>query len=429
MNPMKVVTVHRGARDGYQVARGLAEAGLLEALVTDLYWPADRAWARGLERITGKGVTEALRCRYADHLPSKSVVRCGGSGLSSLLLSKARCLPFEWERQAVRWCDRSLGEKAGRIATQRGAALLSYSYYGSSSFSHYHGDQPRILFQLHPHPARVRKILRDERMLHPECASSLEKEWELALPEAEFNELVSEAAMADYWLVASTFTKQTLIDEGIPAKRIATVPYGIDLTRFTPRHQPRDAGAPLRLLFVGTLSQRKGIKYLIQAMESLPAGAAELTVCGRAVDDLELFRQSKVPIRLYPSISAEGLLEAYRSADVFVFPSLAEGFAQVLLEAMASGLPIISTRRTAAADLIRHGEEGFIIESGSASELAMHIEKFLQDPGKSRLMGAAARRRAEYFTWERFRQGVAGYVEGVLSGSWEGSVEEPCFQF
>jgi glycosyltransferase involved in cell wall biosynthesis len=425
---MKVVTVHRGSRDGYQVASALEEAGLLEALVTDLYWPADRAWARGFERITGEKVKEALRCRYAELLPSDSVVGCQGSGLSSLLFNKARWLPFEWESKAVRWCDASLGKRAGRIASRNKAALLSYSYYGHSAFSNYSGDQPRILFQLHPHPAQVRKILRHERQLHPDCASSLDKEWELALPESDFDRLVEEARMADYWLVASSFTKQTLIAEGIPAGRIAIVPYGIDLTRFAPRSQPREAGGPLRLLFVGTLSQRKGIKYLIQALESLPSGAVELTICGRAVDDLELFRQCKVPIHLHPSISAEGLLDAYRSADVFVFPSLAEGFAQVLLEAMASGLPIITTTRTAGPDLIRPGREGFIIEPGSASELAIHIEKFLQDPSRIQTMGAAARHRAELFTWERFRRGVSGFVTSVLSGSLDERVPETCSQ-
>ncbi len=428
VHSMKVVTVHRGSRDGYQVAGALEEAGLLDALVTDLYWPADRGWARGLERIAGRRVKDVLRCRYAEHVPSHSVVSCGGSGFSSMVLNKMGWLPFEWRSKAVRWCDTSLGHRAGRIATRKKAALLSYSYYGHSAFSSYQGDQPRILFQLHPHPAQVRKILGHERLLHPDCASSLDKEWELALPEADFERLVREVQMPDYWLVASNFTKQTLVAEGIPGTRIATVPYGIDFTKFTPRSQPRDARGPLRLLFVGTLSQRKGIKYLLQALDALPKGAAELTLCGRAVDDLELFRQSKVPIHLHPSISAEGLLDAYRAADLFVFPSMAEGFAQVLLEAMASGLPILSTSRTAAPDLIRQGVEGFIVEPGNAVDLAVHIEKFLRDPRRIQSMGAAARRRAEHFTWARFRQGVASFVNHVLTGSPEEIAPETCFQ-
>src|SRR6202035_1290708 len=102
---MKVVTVHRGSRDGYQVARALEEAGLLEALVTDLYWPADRGWAQGLERLGKAKLSNLLRRRYAENVPSDSVVSCWGSGVSSLALSKIPELSFDWKRDAVRWCD------------------------------------------------------------------------------------------------------------------------------------------------------------------------------------------------------------------------------------------------------------------------------------------------------------------------------------
>lgn len=311
------------------------------------------------------------------------------------------------------------------MASDRNAALLSYSYYGHSAFSAYTGNQPRILFQLHPHPASVRAILSRERSLHPDCASSLDKEWELALPVEDFDRLVEEPAMADYWLVASQFTKKTLMENGIPEERIAVIPYGIDLLKYSPLKSARTARRPLQLLFVGTLGQRKGIKYLRDALDLLPAGSVELTVCGRPVDDLSLLRNSRTPIRLRPAVSAEGLLEAYRNADVFVFPSLAEGFAQVLLEAMASGLPVIATDRTAAPDLIRHGEQGYVIEAGSAQDLAAHIEKFLRNPNDVVTMGAAARERAEFFTWERFRQQVAEVVAGALRAS-PSSLFQPC---
>jgi glycosyltransferase involved in cell wall biosynthesis len=426
---MKVVTVHRGARDGYQVARALAEAGLLETLVTDLYWPADRSWAQKLERLARGKLSDLLRRRYAENVASDSVVSCWGSGVSSLVMSKIDGLSFGWKRDAVRWCDRSLGQRAGMLASDRNTAILSYSYYGHSAFSNFSGSQPRILFQLHPHPASVRAILQRERRLHPDCSASLDKEWELALPPEDFDRLVEEAAMADHWLVASQFTKRTLIEAGTPAERVAVIPYGTDLVKFS-HANTRDcpAGRPLRLLFVGTLSQRKGVKYLLEALELLPQGVVELALCGRAVDDLALFRD-RSQVRVYPSISDQGLLGAYRNADVFVFPSLAEGFGHVLLEAMASGLPIISTDRTAAPDLIRHGEEGFLVEAGSSSDLAVHIEKFLKRPDLVPSMGAAARRRAELFTWNRFRRGVIEFVTSVLYGVSADSVSQPCLRF
>ena len=417
---MKAVTVHRGSRDGYQVARALSEAGLLETLVTDLYWPADCPWARKLEQTVPASVRAALNCRWSEGLPSGSVESCWLPGLAAYLAYERHWLGFDGARKAVRRCDGALGRRAGRIARDRNAAILAYSYYGHSAFSCEGGaldgeGRPRILFQLHPHPAAVRSILQRERRLHPDCAVSLDKEWELALPEGDYLRLASEAAMAHHVITASNFTKSTLIDAGVAAERIAVVPYGIDSDRYTPGTRARGAREPLQLLFVGTLGQRKGIKYLVQALEMLPRDAVELTVCGRAVDDLEIFRRSPARIRLLPSVSAEGLLEAYRNADVFVFPSLAEGFAQVILEALASGLPVIATMRTAAPDLIRHGREGFIIEPGSAAELAAHIEEFLRLPEMLAPMRAAARRRAEHFSWSLFRQEIAKFVGGVLN--------------
>ena len=189
---MKVVVVHRGSRDGYQVAASLAEAGMLEALVTDLYWPAARPWAKVVERISPRQLTTVLHQRHAPLVSSDSVVRCTTSGLSSFAMSKIIQMPFSWRRDAVRWCDRSLGRRAGQIASRWRTALLAYSYYAHSAFSRYTGDQPRILFQLHPHPATVRAILKRERDLHPDCAPSLDKEWELALPPEDFNQLVAD---------------------------------------------------------------------------------------------------------------------------------------------------------------------------------------------------------------------------------------------
>jgi glycosyltransferase involved in cell wall biosynthesis len=427
---VKIVTVHRGARDGYHVARALAEAGLLETLVTDLYWPSDRSWARGLDAITRLHYSELLQRRHAENVPSDCVKSCWGSGASSLLLSKMDRLPFTWKRKAVRWCDNTLGQTAGRIASERGAALLSYSYYGHSAFSRFTGKQPRILFQLHPHPVSVRTILEKERQLYPDCAASLDKEWELALPEADFNRLAEEPSMADYWLAASQFTKRTLTDAGIPGERIAVVPYGTDLSKFAPGVQRTGlSGRPLRLLFVGTLGQRKGVRYLLEALETFSPGAVELTLCGRPVDDLSLFRNARVAVRVCPSISEPALLEAYRHTDLFVFPSLAEGFGHVLLEAMASGLPILATDRTAAPDLIRHGEEGFLLKAGSSSDLAFHIEKFLSRPALLKTMGAAARNRAEFFTWSKFRQGVVDFVDSINSGAAQTRTLQPCSRY
>ena len=134
----------------------------------------------------------------------------------------------------MRHCDRQLGKRAAQIANASGSALLSYSYYGYSAFTYFRRELPRILFQLHPHPLSARTILEGERAVHPDSAPSLNREWELALPETDFQALVQESRMADHWICASSFTKQTLVENGAAAERIHVVPYGVDLERFQP---------------------------------------------------------------------------------------------------------------------------------------------------------------------------------------------------
>ncbi len=412
----RAVVVHSGARDNYQVARALDEAGQLEALVTDLYWPAERSWAAATARYLPASLRTQLGQRYAPCLRSDHVRQLALRGLATLLADKQRHLPFRWRQQLMRRTDAALGREAGRLARRSGATLLSYSYYGYHAFSEC--PTPGMLFQLHPHPGSMRRILEAELARHPDCAESLGKEWELSLPEEDFERLVDETRMAAHFLVASSFTRATLVENGTPADAITVIPYGVDTRHFSPAQARRvPAGGPLRLLFVGRINQRKGIKYLLEALRLLREQNVQnipeitLTVCGRVVDGLELFKPFAGQVEVRPSVSAAELLAAYREADLFVFPSVAEGFGQVLLESLACGLPVLSTTSTAAPDLIEDGVQGFLVEPGRADLLAERIAWAASHPEALLAMRGAARARAEQFTWGRFRAGVAQAFE------------------
>lgn len=420
MNSRKVVVVHRGARDAYQVARAMRDAGMLERLVTDLY--CDDGVARAMDSFLSTRLASRLAARLPALLraglqgrsipgvPGSSVRTCAVSGLLALAFEKVEQVPFNWRRSATRWCDHDLGQTAGRLATRRDAGLLSYSYYGYSGFGSFRSEKPAILFQLHPHPASVRRLLLDELEAHPDCAESIRKEWELALPEEDYLRLVEETRMARHWLAASTFTRQTLEENGIPGKDIQVIPYGVDLQRFHDAPGLGSTKGPLKLLFVGTINQRKGIKYLLEALRLLPGRHVELTVCGRAVDDLRLFRSFVSQVRVRPSVSHAELVHAYRSSDLFVFPSIAEGFGHVLLESLACGLPVLSTTHTAAPDLLTEGEDGWVVPPRRPDLLAERIEWALAHRPALYDMKTAARRKAEQFTWDQFRQGVVRAV-------------------
>lgn len=410
----RAVVVHAGARDAYQVALALAERGMLESLVTDLFWAEDSSVERLLGKLLPRKLRSLLLQRSAAGLSFRQVRLRALGGLWSLALEKSPWAPLSLRRRTQRRLDAVLGRSAGCLARSRGAGLVTYSYYGYDAISQFKG--PALLFQLHPHPATMRRILQQELLDHPDCAASLKQEWELALPEEDYQHLVRETQMASRFLVASSFTRASLVEHGADPASISVVPYGVDLERFRPAPLPRatKGSKRLELLFVGRINQRKGIKYLLEALRLLDTEEVHLTVCGRVLDDLALFRPFGDRVTIRPSVSADELLLAYQSADLFVFPSVAEGFGQVLLESLACGLPILSTTRTAAPDLITDGVEGFIVEPRDPEALAQRIRWALSHREELEAMRQSARACAEQFTWGRFRNEIGSAVVNYL---------------
>ena len=398
----KAVVVHAGARDAYQVALALNESDLLETFVTDLFVPSERTWIK-----TAASFSPALGnmlARRTAAIPAKRIHLKLLDGLRNIALEKLPNVPLHLRRSVQRSADANLGRAAGTLARQRGAGLITYSYYGYDAIKAY--GEPAMLFQVHPHPATMRRILSAELAAHPDCSVSLEQEWELALPPEDYNHLVAETSMAAKYIVASSFTRASLVEHGTRPEDITVVPYGVDLERFRPAASAPQ-NAKLELLFVGRINQRKGIKYLLEAMSLLRSDKVHLTVCGRVVDDLALFKPYADRITIRPSVSSADLIAAYQAADLFVFPSVAEGFAQVLLESLACGLPILSTTHTAAPDLIEDGVQGFILEPRRADLIAERIDWALNHRAQLAEMRMEARLRAEHFTWQLFRTQIA----------------------
>jgi hypothetical protein len=413
----KVVVVHNGARDRYQVALALSQAGLLQCLVTDFFWSEETRMGRWLARRLPERVLSVLRQRSAPGLPKSQVKTCFSAGIGGYLLDKAHMVPFGARRWYTRKTDARLGRMAGRIARQSESQVLSYSYYGFDAFKA--AGRPGMLFQMHPHPETMRSLLLEELDANPDCAASLEQEWELNLPPDDFQRLVEESKMSARSLAASSFTRSSLMANGVNGDSVKVVPYGIDLHKFHPDLSlERPITGSLKLLFVGRINQRKGVKYLLQAMSLLPDANIELTVCGRVLDGLELFERESARVRVRPSVSTAELVKAYQQADLFVLPSIGEGFGQVLLEALACGLPILSTTHTAAPDLIQDGVEGFIVEPRRPEPLAERMEWALRHREELRAMRAAARDCAERFPWSRFHAEVVRNVRALINTNW-----------
>jgi alpha-maltose-1-phosphate synthase len=256
----------------------------------------------------------------------------------------------------------------------------------------------------------ARDVLIEEAERQPAWASTLIGNNDSPAKTARKDE---ELALADRVYVASTYTLKTLSSAPGFSAPVEVIPYGAPLRPASaPRRTEREGRGPLRVIFVGSLGQRKGLSYLFDACRSLGA-TVELTVIGTlpletcAALETELKRER---VRWIPSCPHAQVLAEMAAHDVFVFPSLFEGFGLVLLEAMAMGLPIIATPHTAAPDLIDDGEEGFLVPIRSAEAIAEKLDRLQRDRALINSMGAKAAKRAATFTWENYGSRLAASV-------------------
>ncbi|MEI6946689.1 glycosyltransferase family 4 protein [Paraflavisolibacter sp. H34] len=219
-----------------------------------------------------------------------------------------------------------------------------------------------------------------------------------------------ELRLADRIFVASRFTATTLQSFPESLGPVEIIPYG-----FPPVCDHRTYGTghrfkPLRLLFVGGLSQRKGIANLFAAVESL-GRRVELTIVGnKASNDCPALDTALAKHRWIPSLPHAAVLELMQQHDVLVFPSLFEGFGLVITEAMSQGTPVITTDRTAGPDLIQQDENGWLVEAGSTAALQAAIEKLLQNPALIAKAGREARETAHKRPWEVYGKELAAAV-------------------
>ena len=212
-----------------------------------------------------------------------------------------------------------------------------------------------------------------------------------------------ELRLADRIFVASSFTRRTLEQCPFPIAPISVVPYGADIGICSSPQKTTKPSDPLRILFVGGLGQRKGLSYLLEAIKTL-GPSVHLTLIGRkSVDSCRPLDMATDTHRWIPSLPHEDILREMRNHDVFVFPSLFEGFGLVITEALSQGLPVITTPNTCGPDVISEGVDGFIIPIRDSEAIAEKIELLLRDRNLLEAMSEAAQEKARQLTWANYR--------------------------
>ena len=207
-----------------------------------------------------------------------------------------------------------------------------------------------------------------------------------------------EYALADLIVANSPYVRDTFLEHGFNEKNVISIPTGFPAVGVG-RAQAGSGDKPLRFIFAGNLSVRKGIPYLIQAWNAMAAGnRAELILAGHMEFSPGILRALHGNWRYVGALSQEALYSMYGTADVFILPTLFEGRSHGVLEAMSFGLPVITTVQSGCADCITSGIHGILVKAADVDSLYQAMRWCLENRSKLLSMGESCRNQAARWT-------------------------------
>ncbi len=412
MKPAILVSHPFGNANVRQAALAFAEADFLAGFRTCINWPENAPLGRflpdsilsQLQRRTFPAPVSAK----ARTQPLRELGRLAATRMGWNQWMEHETGLFSIDR-VTHGLDAKVAEELRNSSTPP-TAIYAYEDGASASFAAAKQRHIRCLYDLPiGYWQASQTIQSEEAERQPEWAATLtaiiDSPEKLARKDAEL-------ADADAIFVASQFTARTLTDHAFSTNKIHIIPYGCP----TPESEPAPAHAgPLRVLFVGSLGQRKGTSYLLSAIEKLGEHAT-LTLLGtKPMAHCAPLEKALQKHRWLPSLPHAEVLREMRAHDVLVFPSLFEGFGLVITEALSQGIPVITTANTSGPDLLTEGEDGYIIPIRDEISIVERLTFLLTNREHLQSMKAAALEKAKMFTWHKYRTRLVAEVARILT--------------
>jgi glycosyltransferase involved in cell wall biosynthesis len=404
-----VIVAHPGTQHSARLAEVLRRAGILDRYLTSLVW-RDRGrlaraltsrpgatWSAVLMRELGRRADADLGASACGMLPAGELLYVGASRLGARRASR---ILLSWRNDVF---DRRV---AAEVTRRRPRAVIGYDSaflrtlraaraVGSLSF----------LDQSIGHIKAGLALIREDAERWPDFADGSETRVSPRIVER----CTREAVEADHVLAPSAYVRSTLVANDVPAERISVVPFGVDTDEFRPASC--DLGRPFRVLYVGQLTLRKGLPYLLEAFRQLHLPRAELVLVGGTLPLARGFARYADLFTHVPNVPRREVCRQFQSADILVHPSLHEGSALATYEALACGIPVVTTPN--AGSVVDDGVDGYVVPIRDVEALKGRILGLYEDRELRRAMSAEARRKALRFTWAAYGAGVLHVLENA----------------
>jgi alpha-maltose-1-phosphate synthase len=415
----RVLLVHAtGNANVRQSALALLESDQFAGFCTTFAWNPERRLSHFLpKRLNSELNRRAFFGIPIDRIytyPWNEVVRLAASRLGYPMLYSGETALFGVDA-IYQGLDRRVTRdlKRGKRFQPKPTALYSYDDCAYHCFQEAKQQGMKLIYELPTvyHRSLI-KIIQEERELNPEWINawigSNDSPEKLARKDQEIRS-------ADAIFVASSYCAQTLklFPEELHAP-VYTINYGSPSVGLERALTTRDE--PLRILYVGSMNQRKGISYLFQAVEQL-AVDYKLTLIGgmSAIYKTKILTDALAKYNWIDSAPHSEVLRMMRQHDVLVFPTLSDAFGLVIPEAMAQGTVVITTPHSAAPDIIESGVNGFIVPIRDADAITAHLTHLSEDRNYLATMSEAARRCAQQRSWAKYRSEWATAIAECLN--------------
>lgn len=352
-----------GAREHYVVPRALQHRGLLRELITDLWIRATGRFHPGLAsaRVTA---SNAAALTFA--------LRSGVAGTKGWTLIDKR---NDWFQRAV------VNQLTRRQHDADGISVFAYSYAAAEIFKFARARGWRtVLGQIDPGPVEERIVAR----LH----NGQRNGWQ-PVPAEYWKRWRRECELADRIVVNSNWSRDALLSEGIDEEKLRIIPLAFDQNHFFTRAYPPafTPARPLRVLFLGQINLRKGAPQLFEAIKLLAKEPIEFRFVGPLQIDIP--HELKNRARWFGVAARTDVGRFYRDADVFILPTLSDGFGLTQLEAQSWKLPVIASRF--CGDVVTHNFNGLVLNEVSGPTIAETLRELLRAPERLQMMSDNSR--------------------------------------
>ena len=389
----QVLITHPGRQHSHQAALGLQRAGMLAG-----YWAGVPALAEH-----GQAVPRTLWQRFIPYAPvplDPAGVRWA-PWVPALRRLGDRLLPARAARRAdFRVCRAFDRWAAARLPDAGADAVIACEISALATFQEAHSlgmvtilDAPSIY-----HQAQDRLHgTEDPPDLHRRVAEVKDEE----------------IARADHILTVSELARRTYLDAGVPPEKVHALPLGADTSLFHPAAEREEDG--FTFLFAGAAIRRKGFDLLLEAFARVAAEEPDvrLRIVGPRGDASHLLREHP-RISVAGTTDQQGLAAELRRSHCLVLPSRNDSYAMVVAEALASGVPVLVSEMVGAKDLVREGQNGWVVPVEDAGALAARMLWCVRHRDEVRAMRDECRRAAESATWPAYHERLAALIRSIL---------------